>query len=132
MARGTNTTPRIGLYQIDLGLSKDEYDPPFLELAEQVDDWVRIAPLFPEPELATVFMIPQDKIKRTNVRNVELHHGTILPQKACFWAGNSFNITPSGDVHVCLLSHSADGCVGNLLEDDVKTILSNAKAFVIE
>lgn len=113
--RGDAPYPRIGLYQLDMGLAESEYDPAFLELARQVDVWPRMKPVSP-------------------VNAVQIGRGKALQPEprasgACFWSGNSMSVAPNGDVHVCLLSHSQAGIVGNLLDEPAETVLGRAAAF---
>lgn len=114
-ARGSAALPSIGLYQLDMGLPEHEYDPAFVELARRVDVWQQMAPVSP-------------------VNGVEIRKGrggrpAERPSGACFWAGNSLCVAPSGDVHVCLLSHGEDGVVGNLLAEPAEIVLERAAAF---
>jgi mycofactocin biosynthetic radical S-adenosylmethionine protein MftC len=39
-ARGDRDKPSIGLFQLDLGVPQEAYDPEFLRLATSVDEWV--------------------------------------------------------------------------------------------
>lgn len=55
--------------------------------------------------------------------------GDAQPQAACFWAGNALFVAPDGTVSVCLLSHSPDGVLGNLLSTPLRSILRRAEDF---
>lgn len=100
---------RVGVYQLDLGLPVRDYDPEFLELATQCDEWVRVKPV-------------QHEI--VNVQpDADREHRLLGP---CFWAGNSFSIDPVGEVSICLLSHSEHGVIGNILKEDLGVLLERA------
>jgi len=146
--RGSGTEPRIGLFQLDLGVAEDQYDPEFLRLAAKVDEWVRIDPIHPTSgrrihprvpgsgstrggesaghggRIGSIDVVPTDRWWAR-----EVPEGNRQPQGPCFWAGNALFIAPSGDVSVCLLSHTSDGILGNLLVDPLSSILANAARY---
>ncbi len=123
---------RIGLYQLDLGCTPQEYEPEFLDLAKRVDRWVRVRPVeysYADPETSPIGVVaPHHAVWRSGLGETDGHHGC-PPEDPCFWAGHAFCVTPSGDVHVCLLSHRSDGIVGNLLTESASTIVMRAKTF---
>jgi MoaA/NifB/PqqE/SkfB family radical SAM enzyme len=144
-ARGASASPRIGLFQLDLGVPEEDYDPEFSRLASLVDEWVRINPIHPgsgrriQPRLPVSLraggqgqhgLPPAQPTDRWWAR--EVPQGGEQPQGPCFWAGNAFFIAPRGDVSVCLLSHSADGVIGNLLSMPLSEILDNSAKYRAE
>jgi sulfatase maturation enzyme AslB (radical SAM superfamily) len=139
-ARGDRPTPRIGLFQLDLGVPAASYDPTFTALGRRVDEWVRIHPIHPRSgrrirphaptgEAADCLEEPDDisPDERWWARDVPV--GDAKPQGPCFWAGNALFIAPNGDVSVCLLSHTPDGILGNLLVDPLQDLLIRARDF---
>jgi radical SAM protein with 4Fe4S-binding SPASM domain len=139
-ARGSSRLPRIGLFQLDLGVPDDEYDPEFGRLAAEVDEWVRIDPIHPtngrrvrvptradasSPQPAASPAV--EPIDRWWARDVP--RDSQQPQGPCFWAGNAFFVAPNGDVSVCLLSHSNDGVLGNLHSDSLSDLLRSASTY---
>jgi MoaA/NifB/PqqE/SkfB family radical SAM enzyme len=122
-ARRTSGGPRIVLYQIDFGLPLSAYDHSFLELAERADEWIRVSPV--------------TRLKASNDSGAPVARFTDSPQEsnrasgggsangACFWAGNSISVSPSGDVSICILSHSEVGVLGNLNHTSVLTAKSH-------
>ena len=139
-ARGDRRTPRLGLFQLDLGVPEAAYDADFSRVAEAVDEWVRILPIHPatgnrirphtrgasvEPSSARQpGAVPED---RWWAREVPSSYEQ--PQGPCFWAGNALFVAPDGNVSVCLLSHTADGLLGNLLTTPLPEILDRAEDF---
>ena len=122
-ARGSEKRPQLGLYQLDMGIPVSEYDEKFLELANRVDIWARIAPVHDKGlEPAETTISADRKIEPGDAPSPS-------PQGACFWAGNSFCVAPNGDVHVCLLSHSKLGVVGNLIRETAEPIHVRAREY---
>jgi radical SAM protein with 4Fe4S-binding SPASM domain len=145
-ARGARKTPRLGIFQLNLGAPEALYDCEFLELAAQVDDWVRVDPVHPRSGQrvkvhgkASRFPLPQvsdqlgvahpDIHPQDRWWTLELPPDSSVPPGPCFWAGNALFVAPSGDVSICLLSHTAEGVLGNLHLDSVEQILTEADAF---
>jgi LD-carboxypeptidase C-terminal domain len=44
-ARGHEVGPRLGIYQLDLGVDPEDYDRRFLSLIDRVDDYRRVRPV---------------------------------------------------------------------------------------
>ncbi|HYF33497.1 MAG TPA: radical SAM protein [Chitinophagaceae bacterium] len=127
-ARNGNKFPRIGIYTIDLGIPESEYDPTFRELTKRVDYHTKVRPVYTNSDLIPLFEDPK-KLGGQKYQNLELNFfNPTIPQGPCFWVGNSFCISANGDVSICLLSHSREGVVGNIIRDDVNQVLDNAKA----
>lgn len=121
---------QIGIYQLDLNESHDQYDTEFLELTQEVDEWVRINPLLPTGDELIFGSRPKLNGGDPIIRSWEsLEAQNTIPEGACFWAGNAICIAPNGSVSVCLLSHSDDGIIGNIYNDDLDNILANALEF---
>ena len=138
-ARGERARPFIGLFQLDLGVPHERYDPEFIRLAETVDEWVRINPIHPTSGRrihvrvpAALVPAPAEPDRLITVAPTdrwwarEVPQDARQPQRPCFWAGNALFIAPGGDVSVCLLSHTRDGILGNLLTTSLAEILDNA------
>jgi MoaA/NifB/PqqE/SkfB family radical SAM enzyme len=138
-ARGQARTPRLGVFQLDLGIPRTAYDPDFLAAVERVDEWVRILPIHPtsgrrirprapgsnaEVRVAQPVGEPEDRWWAR-----EVPEGDAPPQGPCFWAGNALFIAPDGNVSICLLSHTAEGVLGNLLSTPLSSILRRAQEF---
>jgi len=138
-ARGSARTPRIGVFQLDLGIPPLAYDPEFVHAAGRVDEWVRILPIHPTSGRRIRPQAPgADAEQRATVPlgepddrwwAREVPEGDTQPQSPCFWAGNALFIAPDGNVSVCLLSHTADGLLGNLLSTPLPSILRRADDF---
>lgn len=138
-ARGERPHPRIGLYQLDLGVAEDDYDEELVTLGRAADDWIRIHPIHPNSGRRIAARAPGQPSKRAAgvgqltladrwwAREVASDHNQ--PQQPCFWAGNALFIAPNGDASVCLLSHTDAGILGNLLTTPFDRILANAVAF---
>ena len=138
-ARGQHNTPRLGIYQLDMGERESDYDSEFLEVARKVDEWVRIAPINPKTG---------ERNKTRRVSELDKHKPTVQqtpphnrwwanetpedappPNGPCFWVGNSMFLAPDGNVSVCLLSHTSDGIVGNIKSDSVAKIMNNVQIY---
>jgi sulfatase maturation enzyme AslB (radical SAM superfamily) len=139
-ARGPRSLPRIGLFQLDLGVPESAYDVTFTRLASCVDEWVRILPIHPvsgrriRPQTrvadsALVRATPPVVSPDDRWWAMEVPHAGAQPQGPCFWAGNALFVAPNGDVSVCLLSHTIDGVLGNLLSTPLPEILERAGDF---
>jgi MoaA/NifB/PqqE/SkfB family radical SAM enzyme len=146
-ARGKQPTPWLGIYQLNLGEDESAYDPEFRELVRRVDGWVRIDPIHP----GSGRRIKVDAPARVRTRTLlgdqspseppdelrpsdrwwthDIAEDDTVPHDPCFWAGNALFVAPNGDVSVCLLSHTRDGVLGNLLQDELPQILQRARDF---
>src|SRR3546814_13637660 len=53
------------------------------------------------------------------------------PNGACFWAGYSLSVSPTGDVSPCILTQIAnpEALLGNLRNDSMDAIIGRASAF---
>jgi MoaA/NifB/PqqE/SkfB family radical SAM enzyme len=120
--------PRIGIYQLEMGVAADEYDPEFLELASAVDEWIRIDPVVYDGS-DTPVKIGSDADGGQTFSNRREAAADPLDWGACFWAGNALCVAPNGDVSVCLLSHSTSGVVGNLLKEPAGVVVKRARDF---
>lgn len=120
--------PRIGIYQLEMGVASDDYDPEFLELASAVDEWIRI-----DPVVSDGSDTPVELRSEADGRRVIANRGASpvdpLEWGACFWAGNALCVAPNGDVSVCLLSHSEAGVVGNLVRERAGVVVGRAREF---
>lgn len=108
-ARGDNTFPRIGVYQLDLGVEPNEYDRQFLSLLDQVDDYIVVPPVAVDGGLAGP---PSSAFE--------------IPAEPCFWLGNSLAVDVHGGAWTCLLERGTR--LGSLLTDSVNTLLDRALA----
>lgn len=124
--RGDKRTPKVALYQLDLGEDVTRYDPEFVELAARADSWVRVNPMaLNGSEESLVEASSTDS--QPGPDRVQISRR--VPHGPCFWAGNALCISAQGDVHVCLLSHTNDGVFGNLLRDPVFEVVTRARTF---
>jgi len=144
-ARGSYKIPKIGVFQLDLGVKRNQYDARFVQLASLVDNWVRISPVDPkdgrrlplgsrssndnkveklEHEINSVSTRPEDRWW-----TLEVPTSMGIPNAPCFWAGNAFFISYTGNVHICLFSKTEDGKLGNIITDSIETIISKANQF---
>jgi radical SAM protein with 4Fe4S-binding SPASM domain len=138
-ARGEATKPWLGIYQLDLGINESDYASEFTELIGKVDGWVRINPINPvngqrlslrrgirieDASKVQSYLTPE---QRWWTRNDSSQLS--IPQGPCFWAGNSIFVDSKGEVAVCLLSHTADGILGNLIEEELSTIIERSVEF---
>jgi len=125
-ARGNAITPKIILYQIDLGVPPSLYDPKFVQLSKAVDSHIKVFPVVDNGEekgLAFGF----GAVSPVKTDSCDLDKQRRIPTKACFWAGNSLAVDPNGDVSICILSNSKDGVIGNMNSDSLIAILERAK-----
>lgn len=120
--------PRIGIYQLEMGVAADEYDPEFLELASAVDEWIRVDPVVSDGS-DTPVKIGSDADGKRTFSNRSEAAADPLDWGSCFWAGNALCVAPNGDVSVCLLSHSTSGVVGNLLREPAGVVVKRARDF---
>lgn len=131
-ARQENPTqdgnPRIGIYQLELGEPMERYDPEFLDLVSAVDEWIRVVPVVEGGADTRVEFGLNDDGAQTFL-NMRTGEADPLNWGACFWAGNALCVAPSGDVSVCLLSHSSSGVVGNLLKEPAGVVVQRARDF---
>ena len=108
-ARGDRPGPRIGIYQLDLGVPRDQYDPRFLTLIERVDSYV---------------VVPPVDLDGGSV-------GAVMPRSAvppgpCFWMGNALAVDTEGQAWTCLLRNGTR--LGSLLDEGVDDLLDRAGA----
>jgi sulfatase maturation enzyme AslB (radical SAM superfamily) len=129
-SRGTKTLPKIGVYQLDLKEPVSNYDADFVKLSKQVDDYLRVLPVLPDGD-GHPFLNEAETYGGSPLINSwpEVSFNSPIPQSPCFWAGNSFSISPLGDVSVCILSKQNIGIVGNLLNENVSIIFDKVKQF---
>lgn len=121
----------VGVYQIDLGEPLDEYDPEFVELSGMVDDYVKVKPLLPggaEHKVDSLTSLDTDA-DLNRMMAEELNPQIPVPDGPCFWAGNVLCMGPTGDAWVCIVSHGAQGVVGNLLSEPPELVMQRAHAF---
>ncbi|HEX8696320.1 MAG TPA: radical SAM protein [Longimicrobium sp.] len=105
-ARPRGAGPEVGIYQLDLGVPPEEYDPRFLELARAADVHTVVKPVHTDGG-------PLVGLRR-------------LPRGPCFWLGHTLAVDTSGGAHTCLLSGGS--ALGSLLEEPVETLLGRARA----
>jgi len=99
----------VGIYEITY-LRGAIYDRELVALSRRCDAWTRVCPIDREGR-----EIP--------------FADDVVPQGACFWAGNAMCITVTGDVHVCMLSFDRSGVIGNIFSEEVDDILRRGQAF---
>jgi hypothetical protein len=104
-ARGRWPGPEIGIYQLDLGTSPEEYDPAFLDVVHGVD-------------LHTVVKA----VRPNGAAGVLL---TRRPRGPCFWLGNTLAVDHLGGAHTCLLSTGQR--LGSLLEEEPGVLLHRGR-----
>jgi sulfatase maturation enzyme AslB (radical SAM superfamily) len=101
--------PEIGIYQISW-IERSKVDPELVLLGARCDVWTRVS------------CMDLNGIETGS----ESHNDS---RGACFWSGNSLCIAATGAVHVCLLSYSSDGILGNIFNDSITELCTNASAF---
>ena len=92
----------VGVYQIEFGVPRRDYDPEFAELASRASEWIRVVPLEGDGAEGGA---PQ------------------ACDSACFWAGHALCIDSSGRVAVCVISRGANGTIGHLDRDSVFDVI---------
>jgi hypothetical protein len=108
-ARGSEPWPRIGIYQLDLGVPRDQYDHRFLSLIDLVDRYVVVKPI---------------DVDGGSIDTVQPR--TVIPTGPCFWLGNALAVDIHGGAWTCLLGSGTR--LGSLLHQDVDDLLSKARA----
>lgn len=119
--------PHVSLYQLDLRVCEDDYDPSFFELALSCDAWQRVTPIIRNG--ADIFGAAEPSADGVDLEQYwGLDAVGEQPRGACFWAGYSLSISPEGDVSPCILTQTADedALLGNLRVDAVSAILARA------
>lgn|SRR5512146_703598 len=106
-ARGDQPGPKIGIYQLDLGVPRDQYDPRFLALIDRVDSYVVVPPIDPGGG---------------GIESTELRSG--IPHGPCFWLGNTLAVDIDGQAWTCLLRNGTR--LGSLLDECVDDLLDRA------
>ena len=108
-ARGDASGPRICIYQLDLGVPPEQYDPRFRALTKRVDRYLVMSPvdadggsLHPSGEPHTV------------------------PSGPCFWLGNALAVDVTGQAWTCLLHRGTR--LGSLMDESVDDLLDRASA----
>ncbi len=122
---------KVGIYQINLGLPLECYDPEFVQLAGSVDKHLRVDPLLPggtEHQIASIGSLESDAALE-RMMSEELNPHIPVPYGPCFWAGNVLSMAPNGDTSICLISHGFEGVMGNLLHEEPERVLRRARAF---
>jgi len=102
-ARGKRRRPRIGIYQLDLGVPTSRYDPDFRDLIARVDRHIVVSPVGEDG--ATTAMVA-------------------IPRGPCFWLGSTLAVDCHGAAYTCLL-HTGTR-LGSLLDEDVDELLRRA------
>lgn len=129
-AKGTSHV-EIGVYQIDLGEKREDWDPRFRDLVARVDDHVLVTPLLPggahEHLGALDDLESEENLHRRMMQDVNPR--LPVPQGACFWAGHVMCLAPDGKVSICVISHGAEGVIGNLFEESAEQVLARGLAF---
>lgn len=103
-ARGTESRPEIGVYQLDFGVPLADYDPRFLRVIERVDQHIVTKPVA--------------------VDGGHLQIREPVPHGPCFWLGNSLIVDAGGEAHTCLLSSCTH--LGSVLDDGVGEVMRRA------
>lgn len=106
-ARGASARPTIGIYQLDLGLPKESYDPRFLELIRMVDNYVVEEPIDLDGG-------PIDEVAPR----------APIPRGPCFWLGNTLAIDTHGQAWTCLLRNGTK--LGSVLTESVDALVDKA------
>jgi MoaA/NifB/PqqE/SkfB family radical SAM enzyme len=106
-ARGDGEWPKLGIYQLDLGVPRARYDPRFTRLISRADRYILMPPVDLDGE-SLVHSGP---------------HGRV-PGGPCFWLGYALAIDHSGRVYTCLLRNGTE--LGSILEEEVDTLLGRA------
>lgn len=83
-ARGQAARPEIGIYQLDLDVQPEAYDPSFRRLIKRVDQHVVTRPV--------------------GIDGGSLQVRDPVPRGPCFWLGNALIVDARGHAHTCLLS----------------------------
>ena len=105
-ARGERSKPSIGVYQLDLGVAREDYDPRFLALLDRVDVHTVVPPI--EADGGSVGST------------------TAVPRAPCFWLGNALAIDCHGNAFTCLLATAT--LLGSLLDTDVDELFDRAQS----
>ena len=106
-ARGSMPFPRIGIYQLDLGLAPDEYDPRFRSLVERVDSHIVMTPVDTDGG---------------SLRSASTNRS--IPTGPCFWLGNALAVDVTGVAWTCLLGSGTR--LGTLITESVDDLLDLA------
>lgn len=107
-ARGDRPWPKVGIYQLDLGVSPDDYDRRFARLLQQVDRHVLMAPI---------------DLDGKNIDNSDRH--CAIPMGPCFWLGHALAIDHLGRAHTCLLRNGTE--LGSIMELSLDDLLDRAQ-----
>ncbi len=124
----------IGVYQIDLGESEENYDDEFRRLVAMVDDHVKVKALVPggaEHNITSADTLESDETLDRMVAE-EVAAFMPVPQGPCFWAGHVLCVAPDGQVWICVISHGKLGVVGNLVTESAEVVVGRALAFRAE
>ncbi|MDG3438998.1 radical SAM protein [Nitrospirillum amazonense] len=122
---------RVGVYQIDLNEPLEEYDPEFLELVARVDNHVKVTPLLPggaHHKLRELDDLESDEALHRRMSQ-DINPSLPVPTGACFWAGHTLCMAPDGETSICVISHGAQGVVGNLMTETAETVVGRAVDF---
>ncbi|MCI0689288.1 MAG: radical SAM protein [Sporichthyaceae bacterium] len=106
-ARGNRPGPTIGIYQLDLGVPPESYDPRFLELIGRVDNYVVEKP-----------------VDLDGAEFDEVRPNAPIPRGPCFWLGNVLAIDTHGQAWTCLLRNGTK--LGSILTESVDDLLDRA------
>ncbi|WP_145736663.1 radical SAM protein [Nitrospirillum pindoramense] len=122
---------RVGVYQIDLNEPLEDYDPEFLALAARVDTHVKVTPLLPggaHHKIRELDDLESDEALHRRMSQ-DINPSLPVPTGACFWAGHTLCMAPDGETSVCVISHGAQGVVGNLMTETAETVVGRAVDF---
>ena len=106
-ARGDRPTPGIGIYQLDLGIPRDQYDARFLALIDRVDSYVVMPPI---------------DLNGSGIESIKPR--SKIPPGPCFWLGNTLAVDIEGQAWTCLLRNGTR--LGSLLDEGVDDLLDRA------
>src|SRR6266480_3256039 len=108
-ARGEREGPQIGIYQLDLGVPRCEYDPRFVALTRHVDLYVVIPPV----------ALDGGSVQQSGCPSL----GEI-PAGPCFWLGHTLAVDCDGAAFTCLLETGTK--LGSLVEEELEVLLDRA------
>jgi sulfatase maturation enzyme AslB (radical SAM superfamily) len=106
-ARGDRPWPRIGVYQLDLGVPPEQWDPRFRSILAKVDSHTIVPPV------------------DVDGGSLNRDAGATVPRGPCFWLGNTFAIDVHGQAWTCLLGTGTR--LGSLLTESADDLIDRAE-----
>lgn len=116
---------KVGVYEIKLD---SEVGSILSFLDKHPDEYISVRPLYPNFEEYSFYNNHGETVFDNYSVNIE-GGGFFKPNLPCVFAGNSFSISPTGDVQICLVSHSNEGVIGNIFIDSVNKLIEKAELF---